>query len=70
MTTTIQSIFREIQTEGQSLSMARRAIVEEAVKFNGEMATSMMQEVAIREGSTFEISRNLWVRLDEKWVKQ
>lgn len=68
MTTTIREIFREIQA-GQSLSIARKYVFEGAVHFNGQQVTSMMQEVELEDGVTFQIDkRNIWCYQGGKWV--
>lgn len=79
MITTANDIFHEIQPEGHSMSLARRYIAEEAVKFNGELVTSMCQELDVKQGDKFSVGKRLeWIRAvvagargdeSECWVK-
>lgn len=68
MITTVNDIFREIQPEGHSMSLARRCLATEVVKFNGELVTSMCQELDVQIGSTFQIGKSVWTSEGESWV--
>lgn len=73
----VHEIFHAIQSEGQSLAMARRQVGLENVRFNefptllecGELVTSMTQEFDVQEGSTFQIGNRNWVRKGGKWIR-
>ncbi len=68
---TIEDIFREVQPPSHSLSIARRYVTEEAVLFNGRLVTSMMQEVEVVEGSTFQVGKRAhWTREGDEWTRR
>ena len=52
-----------------SLSLARRHLVEDRVKFDGQQVTSMDQEVDVVEGSAFAVSKGRWQRQEDQWVR-
>ncbi len=67
MTTTIFDIFREIQSGDQSLSMARRLVIERAVTIN-DISIDHFDEIEISEGDLLRVGkRNFWRFVDGKW---
>lgn len=68
---TAQDIFREIQSEGgHSFSATRRQVAMANVRFNGQQITSMTQELAVEQGSIFQVGeKHTWRRDGNKWIK-
>lgn len=67
-TTLIRNIFREIQPEGHSFSMARRVCVQGDAMLNGK-EVSFFDEVEVHEGDIFRVGKNSWNWKDGSWQK-
>jgi hypothetical protein len=65
----VADIFRDIQREGTSFSIARRICHEGHAKFNG-LSVTLMSEVEVHEGDVFDVNGQAWEFENNAWIKQ
>jgi hypothetical protein len=68
--TTALDILRELQRPDQSMSFARRLVVESAVTLNGEVL-SFDDEVELKPGDIVQVGKkHEWIRTETGWDRR